>query len=1319
MKSILKLFALLVLTVGFSAVASAQCGAGGHLVFNPLGDNARGEFQCTGNSGAGTGTVTSIGLAVPSWESVSGTPVTSAGTITIAGATGQTADEVVGTCNGSTTVTLCALAIADLPSGYAYSSLSGKPALGTAATQNTGTSGANLPFLNGTNTWSGPQTFSSTITVGSVTSTGATGTGNVVFSASPTFTGTLVVNTIGTGTWTATAIGAAYGGTGGSSAASNGIAHVTSGTWSYSAVNLANGDVTGTLPIGSGGCNATTASGCFSNLAPTPTRVGDVLYWNGSNWTALAGNNSGTNFLQETSGGVPSWSSGTSAVAWSSLLNPGSNLTLSMGINTSAFQYTAATSQVFSWTNTTAATSGTSQSSPTIAVCGQAWHAAASATDCLTLQDAPGNGTDAAIMFTIGHSGSSTGTVTTALPGPVTATSFNNVALTSPASLATLTLGSGKTATISNTLTFTGTDGSSVAFGTGGTVAYTANNLSVFASTTSAQLFGVLSNPTGTSLAVFNTNPTLVAPLINTITDANGNPFIASSHTASAVDSITITNAAAANPAVVSIGATGSDTNITLELLGKGSGKVDLGSTSAYITSAGALTVASCTGCGSATTINIDVGGSLVGTEGTLNFISGTYITQSCADNPGAARVDCTPDVNTAVIPTFAAVHNDINYCASTNGTTAMTCTLAGNGPALLAYAAGQAFEMLTDTSNPVSVNIDSAGVKSIKLADGSTSPPAGLILAGYPFSVRYDGTVFRLESSSELFLAITVASGKAVTFNNSITFTGTDSTTMTLPSTSQTIPGMNQINTGGSSMTWDLHAVATTAGFKVPVGAGAVPTADGAMANNSTNHTLVWGSNGTTMVGAIAATGAGTATICTNQVVTAVSSLAVPTCTTITSAYIDTSIANTAGDINTSSNVISTHISGGTNNLIAKFNSTGNMINSGLTDNGTTISTSENVSLSGTLSATTVCIASSCPSVTAGMGGAIAYGEGTPPSGGFPTSSVDGCYADSTLHGLKCSYNNLTAGPLPYITGTITAKGLAFNDVTNTNLLDSSADFTITSHTLAGGASAVLDLTAATGSNVKFPNSIAVGGFTFTLAGNLVTTGAFNTTFAQGASTTQTLPSVSTTLAGLGIAETWTAAQTFTNSDILLLGSSTGYTTFTSGNSSATNYTATVPANTGTLAELNLAQTWTAAQALGSSTATTQSACDNSTKIATTAYLSVTCATVETSTTYSPSAQSELIFNNSGSTLAITLPTPSLGLVKCLQEYHTATGAMSFIPPAGVTIYYKGIAGTAGSATGLVSGGVAGDQLCVEGTSTTTYEAVGPGATSTAWTNH
>lgn len=48
-------------------------------------------------------------------------------------------------------------------------------------------------------------------------------------------------------------------------------------------------------------------TGAFANIAPTPTRAGDILYWNGSSWTTLAGNNSGTQVLQETSSGVPSW----------------------------------------------------------------------------------------------------------------------------------------------------------------------------------------------------------------------------------------------------------------------------------------------------------------------------------------------------------------------------------------------------------------------------------------------------------------------------------------------------------------------------------------------------------------------------------------------------------------------------------------------------------------------------------------------------------------------------------------------------------------------------------------------------------------------------------------------------------------------------------------------------------------------------------------------------------------------------------------------------------------------------------------------------
>ncbi len=51
----------------------------------------------------------------------------------------------------------------------------------------------------------------------------------------------------------------------------------------------------------------------------------------------------------------------------------------------------------------------------------------------------------------------------------------------------------------------------------------------------------------------------------------------------------------------------------------------------------------------------------------------------------------------------------------------------------------------------------------------------------------------------------------------------------------------------------------------------------------------------------------------------------------------------------------------------------------------------------------------------------------------------------------------------------------------------------------------------------------------------------------------------------------TWTGTETFTNSKFRLLGSSTGYTTFTSANSSASNYTMTLPAENMTVGFKNI----------------------------------------------------------------------------------------------------------------------------------------------------
>jgi hypothetical protein len=149
-----------------------------------------------------------------------------------------------------------------------------------------------------------------------------------------------------------------------------------------------------------------------------------------------------------------------------------------------------------------------------------------------------------------------TNTTNVTLPtsGTLLTTTGSGTSLTFPGSLSIAT---GKTLTASNTLTFTGTDSSSVAFGAGGTVLYaavtsiattspitggtitgtgtiacatcgvTGTGLNQFASTTSAQLAGVLSDETGSGLAVFGTSPTLTTPAITTSATLSNNNILA------------------------------------------------------------------------------------------------------------------------------------------------------------------------------------------------------------------------------------------------------------------------------------------------------------------------------------------------------------------------------------------------------------------------------------------------------------------------------------------------------------------------------------------------------------------------------------------------------------------------------------------------------------------------------------------------------------------------------------------------------------------------------------------------------------------------
>ena len=130
------------------------------------------------------------------------------------------------------------------------------------------------------------------------------------------------------------------------------------------------------------------------------------------------------------------------------------------------------------------------------------------------------------------------------------------------------------------------------------------------------------------------TSPSLVTPRVTTsIDDVNGAELIKVTATSSAVNEITVTNAATGGKPVIS--ATGSDTNITLSVTGKGTGSVEIGKvayTSSTITTAGAAST-------SATYIICNSGSALA-----VSLANGTVVGESkIFTNRGAGIATITP----------------------------------------------------------------------------------------------------------------------------------------------------------------------------------------------------------------------------------------------------------------------------------------------------------------------------------------------------------------------------------------------------------------------------------------------------------------------------------------------------------------------------------------------------------------------------------------------------------------------------------------------------------------------------------------------------
>lgn len=113
------------------SVSGSTAAPGAITVSTGLNLSAGGVLTATGS-----GTVSSVAQTVPSWLSVSGSPVTTTGTLAITAATGQTANRVIGTCNGATTFGPCQI---NLPTDVTGALPAGSfPALTGAVTTSAG-----------------------------------------------------------------------------------------------------------------------------------------------------------------------------------------------------------------------------------------------------------------------------------------------------------------------------------------------------------------------------------------------------------------------------------------------------------------------------------------------------------------------------------------------------------------------------------------------------------------------------------------------------------------------------------------------------------------------------------------------------------------------------------------------------------------------------------------------------------------------------------------------------------------------------------------------------------------------------------------------------------------------------------------------------------------------------------------------------------------------------------------------------------------------------------------------------------------------------
>ena len=148
---------------------------------------------------------------------------------------------------------------------------------------------------------------------------------------------------------------------------------------------------------------------------------------------------------------------------------------------------------------------------------------------------------------------------------------------------------------------------------------------------------------------------------------------------------------------------------------------------------------------GGTQSLSIQNGGTSIGTESTLNFVSGLGTVNAVTDIGGKINIQQAAD--TAVLLSKASHQSGTALlCQSTGGSGGdYNCAMT---PTLTAYTTGMVLQWkpdVTSADTTVTLNVDVIGAAAVREADGVSGPVPGEIVPGMLYQIWYDGTVFRL----------------------------------------------------------------------------------------------------------------------------------------------------------------------------------------------------------------------------------------------------------------------------------------------------------------------------------------------------------------------------------------------------------------------------------------------------------------------------------------------------------------------------------------------------------------------------------------------